>query len=76
MTNLTMQIQFKELNYRGRSAAPRAGKFPEETRKGIVAEGKSVSRDGLKEYLNVNTFKGKPFSGVIAHFRYALRGKR
>lgn len=23
MTNLTMQIQFKELNYRGRSAAPR-----------------------------------------------------
>lgn len=68
MTNLTMQIQFKELNYGGRSARLRAGKFPEETRKGIAAEGKSVSRDGLKEYLNVNTFKGKPFSGRNSSF--------
>lgn len=26
---------------------------------------------GLTEYLNANTFKEMPFSGVIAHFRYA-----
>ena len=48
----------------------------EETRKEMAMEGKNMSRDSLKEYLNVNTFKGKPFSGVIAHFRYALHGKR
>lgn len=38
MTNLTMQIQFKELNYRGQSGS--GGKFPEETRKGMLVEGK------------------------------------
>lgn len=37
---------------------------------------KKEERDDLKEYLNVNTFKEKPFSSVIAHFRYTRRCKR
>ena len=67
-----MQTQFKEITED--REVPR--KFSGKTRKEIVTEGKNMSRDSLKEYLNVNTFKGKPFSGVIAHFRYALHGKR
>lgn len=74
MTNLTMQTPFKELNYRGQNDSGEVSRGNEKGNE--KAEGKSVSRDGLKEYLNVNTFKGKPFSSVIAHFRYALHGKR
>jgi len=70
--NLTIQIQFKEIT-KDREV-PR--KFSEDTRKEMVMEGKNMSRNSLKEYLNVNTFKGKPFSGVIPHFRYALHGER